>query len=370
MYISQANSDNIVKAIRRLNPQAGQAVMILLGEKEMPDITGLISSLNEQDIDFFGGVFPGLIYDDRKYESGAIIKVLPIQAKPFLVQGLDRRDFEMPDFSATIRHGATAMILVDGLTTNIALFLSEMFNQLGNSVRYLGGGAGFISLERKPCVFTPEGCFQDAAVVGVIDLESAVGVRHGWRKIMGPLVATKTRMNVIVELNWRNALEVYREIVEGDSGERITSENFFDVTKGYPFGIYKAEAEDVVRDPIVFNDKGELTCVGEVPENVVLNVLKGDSRSLIDAAGEAVNVNEALKHTRVQHTLVVDCISRVLFLEEGFAKELEAVKQRVDSIGQDSIPEGILTLGEISSSGDGFVEFFNKTIVVGVLYES
>jgi len=30
---------------------------------------------------------------------------------------------------------------------------------------------------------------------------------------------------------------------------------------------------------------------------------------------------------------------------------------------------GMLTLGEISSYGEEFLEFFNKTIVVGILYE-
>ena len=33
------------------------------------------------------------------------------------------------------------------------------------------------------------------------------------------------------------------------------------------------------------------------------------------------------------------------------------------------IPEGALSIGEISSRKSGGLEFFNKTIVVGVLYE-
>ncbi|MBU1486560.1 histidine kinase, partial [bacterium] len=68
-------------------------------------------------------------------------------------------------------------------------------------------------------------------------------------------------------------------------------------------------------------------------------------------------------------TLIADCISRVLFLEEDFDREVALVKERIASINKESILEGFLSLGEISSYGEGLPEFFNKTTVVGVLYE-
>lgn len=373
MYLANANSRAIVEAVSDVKARDGDVVLILLGEKETPDIPQMISHLNQRDIDFFGGVFPGLIYGDEKHDVGAVIKVLPALGKPVLVRGLDAEDIALPDFGKEMANRAdkqyTAMILVDGLTANISLFLSEVFNRLGNSVHYFGGGAGSLSLRQEPCVFTPEGFFQDAAVVAFIKLESSLGVRHGWQRIMGPIVATRTQKNVISELNWRNAFEVYRETVEVDSGTELSAENFFDVAKGYPFGIYKEEAEDIVRDPIAVNEQGELICVGEVPENTVLNILKGAPSSLIQAAGQAADHRQSLEGKEVHHSLVVDCISRVLFLEGDFSRELAVVKQAISSLGDGGVPAGVLTLGEISSYGQGFLEFFNKTIVTGVLYE-
>jgi len=46
------------------------------------------------------------------------------------------------------------------------------------------------------------------------------------------------------------------------------------------------------------------------------------------------------------------------------------VEHRIQNAHSALVPEGILSLGEISSYGDGYIEFFNKTIVVGVLYHA
>jgi len=104
-----------------------------------------------------------------------------------------------------------------------------------------------------------------------------------------------------------------------------------------------------------------------VPENTVLDILKGKSKSLINAAKLAATDSSKLSG-KVKNTLIIDCISRVLFLEDDFSKELIEVKKAIKSIDSNIIPEGVLTLGEISSQ-EGYLEFYNKTIVIGLLYE-
>jgi len=98
--------------------------------------------------------------------------------------------------------------------------------------------------------------------------------------------------------------------------------------------------------------------------------LKGDANKLIESAEIAVESTIDLQNDseRLRHTLVVDCISRTLFLEDTFSKELEVVNHRVKSTRAEVTPQGILSLGEISSYGEGTLEFFNKTIVIGTLY--
>jgi len=318
----------LLEAAAQLVSRPEDYLLILLGEKNCPDLSLLIQAFSEKGYKFFGGVFPGIIHDTSKSEEGAILKVLPAATQLYCIKGLDKEGISLPDFplDSNLQTRQTAFILVDGLTANISEFLFRIQNQLGHRVDFVGGGAGSISLEQKPCLFSNEGVFQDAALLGLVPLHISLGVSHGWEKIMGPIVATKTHKNVICELNWENAFEVYKEVVEKDGGQSIHAENFFDIAKAYPFGLSKEGEEDIVRDPIMVNENGELICVGEVPENSVLNILKGRPESLISSAsGAATNALKGLGERPIW-PLVVDCISRVLFLQEEFEKELEAIK--------------------------------------------
>lgn len=372
MYLSKIESKDIVAAICDINIHEDEVVVIMLAEDHSADIQAMIAELNERKINFFGGVFPGLIHGTEKHDEGALIEVLPSYAKPCLIPQRNGAQPNLPDLESkipkNIKTKYTAMVFIDGLCPGIGMFLSGLFNQLGNSVNYFGGGAGSLSLKQEPCLFTTEGFFQDAAIVAFVKLESNLGVRHGWEKIAGPVVATGTNNNIIKELNWKNAFKVYKGVLESDSGKNLTIDNFFDIAKGYPFGMMKEGMEDIVRDPISANEKGELICVGEVPENAVLSILKGKNENLIQAAGQATNDCISVRDKSISHCLVVDCISRVIFLEDDFAQELEMVNQKIRAVDENLTPFGILTLGEISSYGEGFLEFFNKTIVICVCY--
>jgi len=373
MYIKTNLNQNILEATRLLKPGTDEALFLLIGEEDSGiDPPKLIGDLNQAKVNFFGGFFPALIYGQESAKSGAIAVKLPLSRQPLVIKDLDK---DTIDLSAVENYmmpcgtsKCTAIILVDGLTKNIGGFLSGLYDKVANTVNYIGGGAGSLSLKQKPCLFTNKGLFQDAAIITLLPLAGSLGVYHGWAKLAGPLVATKTERNAIYELNWNNAFETYRNIVEADCGCSITADNFFQVSKGYPFGMIKDDAERIVRDPIVVGPQGELICVGAVPENSVVDILKGEPATLIRAAGQAAMESNIVKGELIEHQLIFDCISRVLFLEAAFKEELEAINAGLKNNDFTGDPFGALTLGEISSSGEGYLEFFNKTVVTGVLY--
>jgi len=367
MYTPTTKISTILEAIQTLNLSTTENLILLFAEKNVPDIPTLIEALNDLDIAFCGGIFPSVIVGNEQQKEGVILKKMPAAAAPMLIKGLDSLDFSLPEFDnlPIFEEDIMMVVLLDGLTTNISPFLRELYNLLGNAVNYIGGGAGSLTLVQQPCVFNNQGLFQDAAILCPILSKSELGVRHGWEQIYGPLVANKTCGNVIQELNWKNAFETYKEIVEQETNQELTVDNFFDIAKGFPFGLNRDNNEKIVRDPIAVNEKGELICVGEVPENSVLDVLIGRKESLINAAGEAAKAC-VMEERSFDDSLVIDCISRVLFLENDFEKELEAIQKNIPNNKQ---LEGVLTLGEISSHGQGALEFFNKTIVVGLLYD-
>ncbi|MCB9593274.1 MAG: FIST C-terminal domain-containing protein [Sandaracinaceae bacterium] len=354
--------DGFVRAATRLVARlgAGGQLLVLVAEDDAPDLTALVAALAAQaTVPFFGGVFPAVIEGTRQHARGGLVVWLPASGAPRVVSGLDRDTIQIPAMAGR-QGGATALVLVDGLARSLASFLEALYDRLGNTVAYWGGGAGSLRSGPRPCVFTEAGVFQDAAIVALVPAAASLGVRHGWTKLVGPLVATRTSGNEIQELNWERALDVYRAAVAADCGREITEEGFFEVAKGYPFGLQKQGAEDVVRDPIAVGPAGSLRCVGDVPENAVLSILKGVPEQLVAAAGAAAAAARAVGAPS-RLSLVADCVSRAIFLEDRFAEELEAMDA---ARGDGASQIGMLTLGEISSQGNGYLELFNKTAVV------
>lgn len=373
MYIPTSSVDEIVIAIEKLEVQKNQTVIILFAEHELPDIPLLISELNKRKIDFQGAIFPGIIHGSERYYSGAIVNTLPVVEKPVLIKDISRLPDELEELAHPFRtledKDLTAFIIVDHISPNIPSFLSSLFNLFADSVEYLGCGAGFLEGKNRKCIFTPQGIFEDAAVVTFIDLECKLGVRHGWKRAIGPLVVTKTDNNIIKELNWKNAFEVYRESIESSSEKVIDEMNTYEGLKHYPLGIFVEGHEDLVREILSVNEEGEMFCPGGVPENAVLNILKTDKDSLIRSAKEALDNCFVKERKDIEHCLIMDCIGRVIYLQEGFEDELKVIKERLENRDIHTIPEGVLSLGEIASMGKDMVEFFNKTVVIGILHE-
>lgn len=341
-------------------------VLLLVSESHAGDIPAFLAAANAAGLSLLGGMFPGLIYGQERFTDGAIGIPLPAGTQLGRIGAISEAPIEVGQLKMPSEQEGTALILVDGLAANINLLLSTLYNVLGNTVNYIGGGAGSLSLVQQACVFDADGFYEDSAVIAWIPETVCLGVQHGWQQINGPFVATKTHRNVIQELNWQNAFSIYQDTILADSGQQIRAEDFFEIAKGYPFGLYKEQGEDIVRDPIATNEAGELICVGEVPAHSVLNILKGNPQSLVKAAQEAARLATAAAGKRPTRMLLVDCISRVLFLEDQFSDELAAVNETLTQLDPSLQAAGMLSLGEISSSGEGWVEFLNKTMVVGL----
>ena len=370
MYNFNTTNIEILNAIEGINPSEQEIIAIYLSEVDLEtDIPSLIKTLKHRNIQFFGGIFPGLVTQDGKADQGVIINKLKLAAPPLIFQNISTGHLSLPDISSWSTPPPTCLTLVDGLAANIGRLLSFINDNLGNHSNFIGGGAGSLTLKQRPCLFCNEGFFQDAAIVCPVLQESTLGVRHGWERLQGPVVATRTEGTIIHELNWQPAFQIYKEVVEADSGKTINIDNFFSIAKGYPFGIFQENREDIIRDPLSVDSNGSLICVGEVPQHAVLNIMKGSAEKLIGAARQVVKDCYEQGRSPATHTMVVDCISRTLFLENDFTKEINALQHQL-ALDQNEVPplEGILSLGEISSLHKGLLEFYNKTIVVGLLH--
>jgi len=337
-----------------------EGILVLAADEAgAADTSALDTVAQEISTPVFGGLFPGILYAGERYTEGAVVAALPVEPTTTVVTGLSDPDRNIrPQLSANVvaPGETTAFVFVDGYASRIGTFVQRLFESYGVECRFLGGGAGSLTAEDTACVVTGEGVLADAAVLATLPLGCSLGVRHGWQDVDGPFrvnEADGTRLSMLAD---GSAFDVYRRVVEADSGTQLTRANFFEKAKSYPFGLSRLHEEKIVRDPFKVDDDGSITCFGDVPEGEFLHVLSGNPDSLVDAARKATG--DAIATGGEGPLTVFDCISRVLYLEDRFDEELAAIGGPADPT------LGALTIGEVANGDGGHLEFYNKTTVV------
>lgn len=317
--------------------------------------------LGSLDVPVFGGIFPELIYRGEKVTTGAVVCGLTTEPQVTTVPGLSDPEAEYGahlDPDLPVEGYETAFVFVDAYATEIERFIDSLFRTYSVEFNYIGGGAGSLDMEQQPCLFTGDGVVEDSAVVAAVSSPLELGVKHGWQEIAGPFRVTDADGPTLNSLDGTPAFSVYSDVVDDHAGRAVTRDNFFEIAKGYPFGVARIEGEQIVRDPFEVTDEGGLNCFGDVPEGEFVHILEGDPDSLVNAAQQATTAAQG-DETTADTLFFFDCISRVLYLEEAFDRELA----HATVAGTEMV--GALTIGEIANDGAGHLDYYNKTAVVG-----
>jgi len=331
-------------------------LMIMVGDKSADQVAEMIQFLNERNVSFFGGIFPGLIVGKENKRDGFIAEILqPVYSSlvlPFMMRfSQDKEKLK----------GYTAIVFVDGLSGKVKDLTDTLVGKLGSNVTYVGGGAGYYDMIHRPCIFNSKQVCQDAMYVCIVKNETHLAVEHGWRKLNGPYFTKNSHDNILTDLDNYTAFEIYRRVIEEEENLTLFKEDFFLYAKDHPFGILEEDGSIIVRDPVSVNEKDEIVCVAGIPAGSEVYVLKGDCDSLLESSMK-ITIAARLNAPEKYKPLLFDCISRAMFLEDRFTEELENIQG-----GMRYCVEGALSLGEIACRDNGELVIHNKSTVLAVM---
>jgi hypothetical protein len=213
-----------------------------------------------------------------------------------------------------------------------------------------------------PCLFDGTRVVQNGVLLMLLAPHKGAILEHGYHANPHTSYATSTNGNCISQIDWQPAFNVYQELVREHYGEEVTAENFYQYGVHFPFGIVRANHHVVVRIPVMLAEDGALFCVGEVPANSVLTLLKAPTVRSVETLH---NLNEGLKALNGDITdaelLLFYCAGRRMHLGiEMASTELEAFA----GLTQTARVSGALSLGEIGGSTvQGYPLFHNATLV-------
>ena len=346
-------------------PEAGLLAVLPEGEK---DQIGVLQEIARSlAIPLRGAVFPALLTAQGFSTSGLILLRLdPCPPWLMLDQLSDQNGAQFAARLAEFCHdplatgetgdAPTLFFIFDGLLPNINTLLNRVHERLGPRVRYAGVNAGSESFQPMPCLFDEERLIQGGSIALLLPTNFRFAVEHQYPVSKTLFRATSTTGNRIDQIDGKPALTVYQALLKSEFGVDLTPENFYQYAVHYPFGLVMA-LDVLVRIPVGLTPEGAIHCVGEIPPNAILKLLRAPD---LEESQCVERIASRLPAASGKSLVTFYCAGRRMHFGDAAASELH----HLQSGSQSTALLGALTLGEIGTDPEmGFPEFHNAALV-------
>lgn len=254
----------------------------------------------------------------------------------------------------------TVVVLSDGLNVNGSDLVEGLLEVLPPGTGLSGGLAGDDANFGATWVLHGSRRWDGGVVaLSLPGTEATHGTGGGWGGFGPNRTVTRSAGNVLMELDDRPALGLYREYL-GELAAGLPSSALM-----FPLAIESTDdGPALVRTVLgVDEDAQTMTFAGDIPQGAAVRLMRTTKDRLVDAAFEAGRQSAQLASPSV--SIVVSCVGRRLVLGERTAEELEAA---AESLGEDDQLVGFYSYGEISSA-DGFSCLHNQTMTITTITE-
>jgi hypothetical protein len=347
-------------------PEAG--VLAFVPEDEQGAVGVLQRAARQAGLPLMGAVFPELIVHGAFQRRGILLLVLQSMPPYRLIEGVasgaagsDSLVQALADLAeagrAASQDPATLFMVFDALVGNIGSLVDQLYLEIGDMVAYAGVNAGSETFQPMPCLFDHERLVQGGILAFPLTRHPGAVLEHCYKVPESLMTATSVAGNRIAQIDWEPAFEKYQQMVMNRYGTEVTPENFYRMGVHFPFALMRADGEVLVRIPVAVDADGALFCVGEIPDNALVTVVKAVSPGQLDTVDRVL---ARLGDLGSDETLLFYCAGRRMHLEAAAGAELSALSERV-------APKpllGALSLGEIGNArATGYPLFHNATIV-------
>jgi hypothetical protein len=259
-------------------------------------------------------------------------------------------------------------VLSDGLKVNGSELVSGLVSNLPENVSVTGGLAGDGDRFGSTYVMLNQAAKQGTvAVLGLYgkSLRVGYGSLGGWDSFGPERLITKSKGNVLFELDGRSALDLYKKYL-GEHAKDLPASGLL-----FPLSLRTGDnALPVVRTILAINeDEQSMTFAGDVPEGGYARLMKANFDRLIDGAIGAARISAApLGSTPADLAILISCVGRKLVLKQRIEEEVEGVRR---VLGKTPAFSGFYSYGEISPfSPHARCELHNQTMTITTFSES
>lgn len=191
------------------------------------------------------------------------------------------------------------------------------------------------------------------------------GSKGGW-DLFGPeRLITRSRENVLFELNHKPALQLYKdylgELAKGLPGTALH----------FPLAIRQKQTETkrLVRTILAIDETAQsLTFAGDMPEGSYAQFMRANFDRLIQGASDAATLaSPSGTGSTPTLSIAISCVGRRMVLGQRTEEEVEAA---FDVLPKGSEQIGFYSYGEISPYATGHCDLHNQTMTITTISEA
>ena len=227
---------------------------------------------------------------------------------------------------------AHVMVLSDGLQVNGSGLVVGLRENLPPGVAVTGGlaGDGDRFSQTLVCV---QGAGEEGRIVAVgfygDRLKIGYGSLGGWDTFGPERLITKSRGNVLYELDGQSALGLYKRYL-GEHAVGLPATGLL-----FPLALRSGaeQAGGLVRTILAVDEQAQsMTFAGDMPEGSYARLMKANFDRLVDGAvAAATEGSRLLGGRKPQLAVLISCVGRKLVLKQRVEEEVEGVRnERID----------------------------------------
>ena len=261
------------------------------------------------------------------------------------------------------------LVLSDGLHVNGSELVRGLNTHLSPSVVVTGGLAADGDRFAKTWVLDRAGIEPGrVCAVGLYgdQLRVGHGSRGGWDMFGPERVVTRSKGNVLFELDDQPALGLYKRYLGDRAGGLPATALLFPLA----LRAGREDTKTLVRTVLSVDEADQsMTFAGDVPAGHLAKLMRANFERLIDGASQAA-IHSRGKYTPTSASdvlsIAISCVGRRLVLGERTEEEIEAALRELPE-GTKQV--GFYSYGEISPYASGHCDLHNQTMTLTTISE-
>ncbi|MEI7726997.1 MAG: FIST C-terminal domain-containing protein, partial [Bacteroidota bacterium] len=260
------------------------------------------------------------------------------------------------------------MVLSEGLNINGSELTKGINSRLNDRISVTGGLAGDqANFSETLIVHNKAGEKNLILAIGFYGnhLQVGYGSMGGWDSFGVDREVTRSKANILYELDGHPALELYKRYL-GDHAAHLPASALL-----FPLSLRLKNSEtSLVRTVLAVNETdGSMVFAGDIPQGEYVRLMKANFDRLIDGANGAAEMsNISLRNSDADLAILISCVGRKLVLKQRVEEELESVRE---VIGNKTSMTGFYSYGEICpiKPFEQHCELHNQTMTITLFKE-